>query len=257
MVEDGQERDLVISDGAITDIAPIAGAEPDASGWVVPGLVDLHNHLSLASPVGDGEDAQVRVRASASLELAVGVLALREPGSPDEASRHLAREDGWPTVITAGRFLAPPDGYFPGLARHVTADRLETAAIEELRRSGRWVKIIGDYLGADRFVPNWMGIGFEGSPRAGTFDHLVTAVQRCIDAGAAPRGNPFAITTSLWTGLHGIVSPRLSKPGFPWPPLEGLADRPLTGVVGDGLPKATQPRHRRKARVKQGSRGLR
>jgi imidazolonepropionase-like amidohydrolase len=155
MVEDGRERDLVICDGRITDIAPSPGAQPDASGWVLPGLVDLHNHLSLASPVGDAEDAEVRVRASASLELAVGVLALREPGSPDEASMHLAREDGWPTVITAGRFLAPPDGYFPGLARQVTADQLEAAAVEERRRSGCWVKLIGDYLGGDRFVPNW------------------------------------------------------------------------------------------------------
>src|SRR5262249_9210721 len=31
-----------------------------------------------------------------------------------------------------------------------------------------------------------MGIGFEGSPGAQTFDHFVTAVQRCMDAGAAP-----------------------------------------------------------------------
>jgi imidazolonepropionase-like amidohydrolase len=155
MVEDGRERDLVISNGIVTDGAPSPDAEPDVSGWVLPGLVDLHNHLSLASPVGDAEDADVRVRASASLELAVGVLALREPGSPDTASMRLARQDGWPTVITAGRFLAPPDGYFPGLARHVTADQLEAAAAEERRRSGCWVKIIGDYLGGDRFAPNW------------------------------------------------------------------------------------------------------
>jgi imidazolonepropionase-like amidohydrolase len=155
MVENGCERDLVISDGVIADAAPIPGAEPDVSAWVLPGLVDLHNHLSLASPVGHAEDADVRVRASASFEMAVGVLALREPGSPDEASTRLRREDGWPTVITAGRFLAPPDGYFPGLARHVTANQLEAAALEERRRSGCWVKIIGDYLGGDRFVPNW------------------------------------------------------------------------------------------------------
>src|SRR5262245_30709241 len=102
-----------------------------------------------------------------------------------------------------------------------------------------------------------MGIGFEGSPGAETFDHLVTAIQRCIDAGAAPRDNPFVITTSLWTGLHGIVSLRLSKPGFPWPPLEELADHLLTGVVGVELPKTTKPRQHRKALVKQGSRALR
>jgi imidazolonepropionase-like amidohydrolase len=107
MIEDDVERDLVVVDGTIAYAAPVRRTEPDAAGWVLPGLVDVHNHLSLASPVGDDEDAPVRVRASASVELALGVLALREPGSPDDASAQLAREDGWPRVITAGRFLAP------------------------------------------------------------------------------------------------------------------------------------------------------
>jgi imidazolonepropionase-like amidohydrolase len=94
MVEDDSERDLVVVDGTIADAAPVRGTEPDAAGWVLPGLVDVHKHLSLASPAGGDEDAAVRVGASASVELAVGVLALREPGSPDDASAQLAREDG-------------------------------------------------------------------------------------------------------------------------------------------------------------------
>jgi hypothetical protein len=156
MIEDDDERDLVIADGVIAAAEPIPGIEPDASGWVLPGLVDVHNHLSLASPAGDDQDADVRVRASASVELALGVLAIREPGSPDDASTRLGDEDGWPRVITAGRFLAPPDGYFPGLAREVTAAELPSAARQEARRSGGWAKIIGDYLGpGGRFVPNW------------------------------------------------------------------------------------------------------
>ena len=156
MIEDDDERDLVIADGVIADAYPMPGTEPDAAGWVLPGLVDVHNHLSLASPAGDHDDADVRVRASASVELALGVLAIREPGSPDDASTRLASEDGWPRVITAGRFLAPPGGYFPGLAREVTAAELPAAAEQEARRSGGWAKIIGDYLGpGGRFVPNW------------------------------------------------------------------------------------------------------
>ena len=157
MVEDDSERDVVVVDGAIGGAAPVRGTtEPDAVGWVLPGLVDVHNHLSLASPAGDDEDAAVRVRASASVELALGVLALREPGSPDDASAQLACEDGWPRVITAGRFLAPPGGYFPGLAREVTAEELPDAVEQEVRRSGGWAKIIGDYLGpAGQFVPNF------------------------------------------------------------------------------------------------------
>jgi imidazolonepropionase-like amidohydrolase len=156
MIEDDEERDLVIVDGVIADAAPVAGTTPDTAGWVLPGLVDVHNHLSLASPAGDDQDADTRVRASASVELALGVLAIREPGSPDDASARLADEQGWPRVITSGRFLAPPGGYFPGLAREVSAAELPSAAEQEARGSGGWAKVIGDFLGpAGRFVPNW------------------------------------------------------------------------------------------------------
>ena len=95
MVEDGQVRDLVIVDGVVADATPLPAREPDAAGWVLPGLADVHNHLSLASPAGDHEEPAVRVRASASVELAVGVLAIREPGSPDDAAR-LGRRLGDP-----------------------------------------------------------------------------------------------------------------------------------------------------------------
>jgi hypothetical protein len=156
MVEDGQVRDLVIVDGVVADATPLPSREPDAVGWVLPGLADVHNHLSLASPAGDDEEPTIRVRASASVELAVGVLAIREPGSPDDASMLLAGEAGWPRVVTAGRFLAPPGGYFPGLARELTCAELARAAVEGAARSGQWAKIIGDFLGgADEFVPNW------------------------------------------------------------------------------------------------------
>ena len=59
-----------------------------------PGLADAHNHLSLASPAGDHPDADVRVRASATVARALGVLAIRlhAAAAGDEASAlsHLA-----------------------------------------------------------------------------------------------------------------------------------------------------------------------
>jgi len=113
MVEDGQARELVIADGVVAGAAPVPSREPDAAGWVLPGLADVHNHL-------------------------------------------LADEAGWPRVVTAGRFLSPPGGYFPGLAREVAWAGLARAAVEEAARSGGWTKIIGDFLGgAGEFVPNW------------------------------------------------------------------------------------------------------
>jgi AcrR family transcriptional regulator len=73
---------------------------------------------------------------------------------------------------------------------------------------------------------------FAGSPGEDTFRDFVLAVQRCMDAGAAPRDDAAAVATSLWAGLHGIVALRLSKPGSPWQPVESLVDRMLRGLVG-------------------------
>jgi imidazolonepropionase-like amidohydrolase len=196
IIEDDEKRDLVIVDGVIADAAPVAGTMPDASGWVLPGLVDVHNHLSLASPAGDDQDADTRVRASASVELALGVLAIREPGSPDDASARLADEPGWPRVITSGRFLAPAGGYFPGLAREVSAAELPSAAGEEARRSGGWAKIIGDFLGpGGRFVPNW--------PAAA----LAAAANRVHAAGgrvAVHCTGPEAVDAALAAGVDSV-----------------------------------------------------
>jgi imidazolonepropionase-like amidohydrolase len=98
MIEDDNERDLVIVGGVIADAHPVPGIELDAAGWVLPGLVDVHNHLSLASPAGDHEDVDVRVRASASVELA--------PGSDLEGRPHRHR----PRVRTSSLMIAAGGG---------------------------------------------------------------------------------------------------------------------------------------------------
>src|SRR5205085_10303832 len=53
---------------------------------------------------------------------------------------------GLARVVTAGRFLAPPGRYFPGLAWEVEDAALPEAALDELRVSGAWVKLIGDSM---------------------------------------------------------------------------------------------------------------
>jgi len=156
VLPDDEERDVFIVDGRFTFEPHTGGETARDAGYLLPGLVDVHNHLSLASPAGDDATAEERVRASAAEELRRGVLAIREPGSPDRASSALGPGEGYPRVFTAGRFLAPPGGYFPGLAREVPEGELCAAAAEELAQSGGWVKLIGDYLGPDgRFRANW------------------------------------------------------------------------------------------------------
>jgi AcrR family transcriptional regulator len=61
---------------------------------------------------------------------------------------------------------------------------------------------------------------------AGTqaFQHLVDAVQRCIDAGTFRRVDPVLAATGVWTAVHGVTSALISMPGFPWPDVDPLVD---------------------------------
>jgi AcrR family transcriptional regulator len=48
------------------------------------------------------------------------------------------------------------------------------------------------------------GVGLE------TFDQLVTAVQRCIDAGRFDPADPIGLATQLWALVHGLVTLELA-----------------------------------------------
>jgi AcrR family transcriptional regulator len=72
--------------------------------------------------------------------------------------------------------------------------------------------------------------------RSGTFNHLVEAVQRCLDAGALRPGDPLQIAIGLWVLVHGITSLLLAAPAFPWPAgpeelVDRLVDDHLQGLV--------------------------
>ena len=59
---------------------------------------------------------------------------------------------------------------------------------------------------------------------ARAFQHLVDAVQRCIDAGAFRPVDPVLAATGVWAAVHGVTSLLISLPGFPWPDIEALVD---------------------------------
>jgi imidazolonepropionase-like amidohydrolase len=138
-------REVFVTGGRFT-FTPVDGARTLIEDAVLlPGLVDTHAHLALASPAPEGASSRERVLASGRLHRDAGVCLVREPGSPDHSSTGLGPEDGMPRTQTAGRFLAPPDRYFPGLAREVGDDALPEAAEQELRAGGgTWAKVIGD-----------------------------------------------------------------------------------------------------------------
>lgn len=60
-------------------------------------------------------------------------------------------EPGRPTVLAAGRFLAPVGRYFPEMHTPVAAEELEVAVTAEIDAGATWLKLIGDfpYVGPD------------------------------------------------------------------------------------------------------------
>ena len=77
--EQGEEvRDLYVVDGRIT-FEPQPGAETAGRGWIVPGLVDAHNHLGLEDGGAVGEEETL---AQALADRDTGALLLRDCGSP-------------------------------------------------------------------------------------------------------------------------------------------------------------------------------
>ncbi len=187
----GQRADLWVRDGRFV-AGPLDGAPTHEGGFAVPGLVDAHAHLGLASPLGSGTPDQ-QVRASARAHLDAGVLAIREPGGPHRASAGIDAEgEGLPSIVTAGQFLAPPGRYFPGLAREVDDAGLVAAARDELAHSRGWVKVIGDFFDdRGQFTTNYRietlqevaAVVHDAGGRITIHAMIPASVQQAVDAG--------------------------------------------------------------------------
>jgi AcrR family transcriptional regulator len=86
------------------------------------------------------------------------------------------------------------------------------------------------------YVPE--GVDHEYMYRSNTFNHLVEAVQRCLDAGVLAPGDPIQLSVGLWVLVHGITSLLISAPGFPWPhEPDELVDRLIADHLNGLLPR--------------------
>jgi AcrR family transcriptional regulator len=74
---------------------------------------------------------------------------------------------------------------------------------------------------------------------ARAFQHLVDAVQRCIDTGAFRPVDPVLAATGVWAAVHGVTSLLISLPSFPWPDVETLVDH-VCSIQNFGL---SEPAH--------------
>jgi imidazolonepropionase-like amidohydrolase len=143
--EDRVEGQAWVVGGRITYERPRHTDVTRVEGWVIPGLVDMHCHLSLGPSGSVDGDLVVK---QAMIERDAGVLMVRDTGSASSLDALDGRQDV-PKVYRSGRFIARPKRYLQGLAVEVEPADLPAEAARQARASGSWVKIIADWIDRD------------------------------------------------------------------------------------------------------------
>ena len=150
----GEDTDVWVHEGRFT-FEPVPGAETVCrKGFLVPGLVDAHCHVGLGP---DGALPDVAAwRDQALTDRAAGTLLIRDCGSPVD-TRELDEHDDLPRMIRAGRHLAPPRRYLPGVAVELDPAELPAEVVRQADRGDGWVKLVGDWIdrGVGDLAPAW------------------------------------------------------------------------------------------------------
>jgi imidazolonepropionase-like amidohydrolase len=181
VLPDGEHRDIWVREGRFT-FEPVPGAETvSRGGWLLPGLVDAHCHVGIA-PGGAHVEDRDGLLEQALTERAAGVLALRDCGSPVD-TRALDDEPDLPRIVRAGRHIAAPRRYIPGLAVEVEPAELVEQVRAQARRGDGWVKLVGDWIdrGHGDLAPEWPA------------DALAAAVAAAHEEGARVTAHTFGI----------------------------------------------------------------
>lgn len=145
--------DGLLSQEPVADADTVFGAD-GSDGWIIPGLVDAHCHVGL------GEHGAVELDeaiSQAETERDAGALLLRDAGSPVD-TRSLDDHHELPRIIRAGRHIARPKRYSPGLPIDIEDESQLPAAVAEQARFGDgWVKLVGDWIdrGVGDLAPLW------------------------------------------------------------------------------------------------------
>ncbi|TMR07353.1 amidohydrolase [Actinomadura soli] len=183
-VEGGVDRH-----GRWTDVPP-PEAEPLPGRFVLAGLVDAHCHLSIADD-GAGPRPLPLPQAQRNLRTALqaGITLVRDMGSPGPVTLRMPAADEGAGLLAAGRFLAPPGGYFPALYEPVTADDLVQAARAQIAAGARWVKLIADFPAIEQGVTR---------PDLAVPTYPIEDVRRLVEAVHAEGARVAAHTTTAW-----------------------------------------------------------
>jgi imidazolonepropionase-like amidohydrolase len=187
-----EHRDLWIQDGRITFEA-IGGSETIGTGWVLPGLVDLHCHVGLdAQGAVPRDDAEQQALANRD----AGVLLLRDAGSAAD-TRWVDERADLPRIIRAGRHIARTKRYIRNYGWEIEPSELTAYVEQEARRGDGWVKLVGDWIDRETgdLGPCW--------PR----EALDAAIARAHELGARVTAHVFgedALPDLIGAGIDGI-----------------------------------------------------
>ncbi|NDL59351.1 amidohydrolase family protein [Phytoactinopolyspora mesophila] len=192
VLPEAEHRELWVRDGKVT-YEPVPGAETVATGWILPGLVDLHCHVGL--------DANGRVPDDVAEQQALtdrdtGTLLIRDAGSPAD-TRWIDERDDLPRIIRAGRHIARTKRYTRNFGWEIEPEELVAYVEQEARRGDGWVKIVGDWIDREKgdLGPCW--------PR----EALDAAIARAHELGARVTAHVFgedALPDLLGAGIDGI-----------------------------------------------------
>jgi imidazolonepropionase-like amidohydrolase len=198
--------------GAAADApaAPRGATELEASGVIVPGLLDAHVHLTcdggteLAGEV-EGltpEDLTTKATANAWRALARGIVAVRDLGAPCDAAIAVGRavragRFSGPEVAASGRAITAPGGHMPYLGREeIGVEAMARAAREELAAGADGIKLVatggiltrGVPIGNTAYEETDLAAAAEVARAAGAWvaAHVIglEGTQRAIRAGA-------------------------------------------------------------------------
>ncbi|MBD1321663.1 amidohydrolase family protein [Gordonia hankookensis] len=138
-----EQIDLWVVGDTITR-EPVASARTVLDGgWIIPGLVDAHNHVGIAPGLGVTID---RAREYAKADARAGTLLIREVGSPLD-THPLDDDPACPRFIRSGKHIARPKRYLRDYGVDLeNPDELADEVTRQARDGDGWVKIVGDWI---------------------------------------------------------------------------------------------------------------
>ncbi len=174
--------EVVIDGSTILDVAEPGSAAPGddvvEAAFIIPGLVDAHNHCGIAPGLGVTIE---KARELARQDALAGTLLIREVGSPLD-THPLDDDVAGPRFQRAGRHIARTKRYLRGYGVELDDPADLPDEVERQAQAGDgWVKLVGDWIDRDvgDLAPLWPD------------DVLRVAVERAHSAGAKVTAHVF------------------------------------------------------------------